>query len=238
MPGRDKRPNTRQHGTTGSVVLLQQFDTQCEATARGLGGNFGVMEDLEGSLLLRVAAKLDAGGVSFAGAVVLFAFACHANLPAGLKAKGQQMADGTFPNYQASGAMAPTLQVLQRVAEQPDAEMTLAALEQIDSLGGTRFRKEAWRDFRRAVVLWDERGPDTGLSDAVRGVRDRSRLLGRVTERRIVSQPVLVKGLEYDHVCVLDADQLNNKELYVALTRARQSLAVASKSPILNPSIT
>jgi hypothetical protein len=132
--------------------------------------------------------------------------------------------------------MAPTLDVFKRLAEQPDAVAALAALQQIESLGGTRFRNEAWRDFRRAVTLWDERGPDTALADAVRNVRDRSRLLGRVTERRVVSRPVLVKGLEYDHACVLDADQLNVKEMYVALTRARESLAVMSTSPILKPS--
>lgn len=222
----------------GSVALLQQFDTQCEATARGLGGHFGVMEDLEGSLLLKVAVKFNAGAVKFAGSVLLFAFSCHANLPPGLKAKGQQMAGGTFPNYRASGAMAPTLDVFKQLAEQPGTQETLAALTQIDSLGGTRFRNEAWRDFRRAVALWNERGPDAALVDAVRTVRDRWRLLGRVTERRVVSRPVLVKGLEYDHACVLDADQLNTKELYVALTRARQSLAVMSKSPILKPSST
>jgi hypothetical protein len=221
----------------GSVVLLHQFDAQCEATARGLRGHFGVMEDLEGALLLKVAGKLEAGGVTFASAVLLFAFDCHANLPAGLKAKGQQMAGGTFPNYQAGGAMGPTLDAFKNLAGQPGAALTLAALKQIDSLAGTRFRHEAWRDFGRAVALWDERGPGTALADAVRSVRDRSRFLGRVSERRVVSRPVLVKGLEYDHACVLDADQLNVKELYVALTRARQSLAVMSKTPILNASM-
>jgi hypothetical protein len=220
----------------GSVVLLQQFDAQCEMTARGLGGHFGVMEDLEGSLLLKVAGTLGSGGVKYAGSVLLFAFSCHANLPAGLKAKGQQMANGTFPNYQSGSAMAPTLDVFKRLAQRPNALGTLAALEQIESLGGTRFRNEAWRDFRRAAALWGERGPATALVDAVRSVRDRSRLLGRVGERRVVSRPVLVKGLEYDHACVLDADRLNAKELYVALTRARRSLAVMSGSPILDPS--
>lgn len=221
--------------SVGSVVVLHQFDAQCEATARGLGGHFGVMEDLEGSRLLKVAGKFDAGGVRFAGAVLLFAFACHANLPSGLKAKAQQMEGGTFPSYQASGGMAPTLNVFKQLAEQPGAGATLAALQQVDSLAGTRFRNEAWRAFRRAVELWDERGPSSALAAAVRSVRDESRLFGRATERRVVSRPVLVKGLEYDHACVLDGDQLNAKELYVALTRARQSLAVMSNSSVLNP---
>jgi DNA helicase IV len=53
--------------------------------------------------------------------------------------------------------------------------------------------------------------------------------------QRIVSRPVLIKGLEYDHAVVLDADVHTPTALYVALTRARQTLTILSQAPILRP---
>lgn len=58
---------------------------------------------------------------------------------------------------------------------------------------------------------------------------------------RTVSTPLLLKGLEFDHVVVPDANHFNSgsdlraraKLFYVALSRARQSLVVASSSPIV-----
>ena len=37
---------------------------------------------------------------------------------------------------------------------------------------------------------------------------------------------LLVKGLEYDHAVVLDADSLDAKHLYVAMTRGSKSLTI------------
>jgi len=39
-----------------------------------------------------------------------------------------------------------------------------------------------------------------------------------------------VKGLEYDHAIILDADLLGLKELYVALTRGSRSITIISSS--------
>lgn len=46
---------------------------------------------------------------------------------------------------------------------------------------------------------------------------------------------LLVKGLEFDHAIVLEADSLSKKELYVALTRGAKSLTIVSSSPTLSP---
>jgi DNA helicase-2/ATP-dependent DNA helicase PcrA len=51
----------------------------------------------------------------------------------------------------------------------------------------------------------------------------------------IVSRTVLVKGLEFDHALVLDADSMDAQNLYVAMTRGSRSLTVLSKRPVLCP---
>lgn len=47
-----------------------------------------------------------------------------------------------------------------------------------------------------------------------------------ISHRKLIATTLLVKGLEYDHVVILDADTLNAKDLYVAMTRGAKSLTV------------
>lgn len=221
-------------GSSGSVVLLEQFDAQCEKRARGLGGHFGVMEELEGKILHAVAQAADRGdGLQLVAASIQFAFKSHSNLPADLKKKGESMAKGSFPTYRPSASLGPTLSVLKAMASNPCANTLALSLDQFETLSGTLFRKEAWYDMRRAVRAWQE-GSAPSLGDAVRMVRDRSRILGRLTSAHSVSRPVLVKGQEFDECVIFGADRFRTKELYVAMTRARSDLTVVSASPVIN----
>ena len=49
--------------------------------------------------------------------------------------------------------------------------------------------------------------------------RDRTRRAGRAPGRYVISRTLLVKWQEFDHALVLDANALDRKNLYVALTR-------------------
>lgn len=50
-----------------------------------------------------------------------------------------------------------------------------------------------------------------------------------------MSRTVLIKGLEFDHAVVLDADRHNVVNLYVALTRASSTLTVLSAGSAVTP---
>jgi DNA helicase IV len=52
-------------------------------------------------------------------------------------------------------------------------------------------------------------------------------------DRRIVSRTLLIKGLEFDHAIVANADELDAKELYVAITRGSKSLTILSAKPVI-----
>jgi len=69
-------------------------------------------------------------------------------------------------------------------------------------------------------------------SNAVRE-RERFRMSGRTLPGRAVGSTLLLKGLEADISVILDADALNAKNLYVAMTRGSQRLVVCSSSPAL-----
>ena len=60
-------------------------------------------------------------------------------------------------------------------------------------------------------------------------VPNQAPLTGRRLEPRVVSRPLLVKGIEYKYVVILDADPYTAVELHVALTRGSKSLTVISR---------
>jgi DNA helicase-2/ATP-dependent DNA helicase PcrA len=66
-------------------------------------------------------------------------------------------------------------------------------------------------------------------------MREENRLIGRPLPRRAVGSTLLLKGLEADLAVVLNADGLNGRNLYVAITRGSRALTICSRSPILRP---
>ncbi len=79
-------------------------------------------------------------------------------------------------------------------------------------------------------------GEAKSLEQAARVIRNRTRRLGRVLPRCAVGTTLLVKGLEFDHAIVLDAEKYDAKNLYVAMTRGSRSLTIVSDNPCLQPS--
>lgn len=47
-----------------------------------------------------------------------------------------------------------------------------------------------------------------------------------ISHKKLIGTTLLVKGLEYDHAVILDADSLGVKDLYVAMTRGSKSLTI------------
>ncbi len=78
-----------------------------------------------------------------------------------------------------------------------------------------------------------------GLSfhDAAIRMREQNRLVGRPLPRRAVGSTLLLKGLEAEVAVILNADALDARNLYVAMTRGSRALKVCARSPILNPAL-
>uniref|UniRef100_E6PG82 UvrD-like helicase ATP-binding domain-containing protein n=1 Tax=mine drainage metagenome TaxID=410659 RepID=E6PG82_9ZZZZ len=80
-----------------------------------------------------------------------------------------------------------------------------------------------------------EAQPSLSFYDATVRVREESRLMGRSLPRRAVGSTLLMKGLEAEVAVVLNAEAMNARHLYVAMTRGAFRLVVCSRSPILMP---
>lgn len=95
------------------------------------------------------------------------------------------------------------------------------------------YRNELWRDAERAANELAMDRAET-MTAAALCVRQRVSNSGRNMPKRTVSTPLLLKGLEFDHVVIPDATHFGNerqaqaKLFYVAISRATRTLTIAS----------
>ena len=65
------------------------------------------------------------------------------------------------------------------------------------------------------------------LTEAANKYQRDMRHTGRpISHRKLIGTTLLVKALEYDHAVILDADSLDAKNLYVAMTRGAKTLTI------------
>ncbi|WP_184379841.1 UvrD-helicase domain-containing protein [Xanthomonas arboricola] len=97
------------------------------------------------------------------------------------------------------------------------------------------YRSGLWRDAETACAEVLAERCDT-MVDAAERVKQRTSNIGRRLPTRTISTPLLLKGLEFDHVVIPDAThflkerQAQAKLFYVAISRATQSLTIGSSS--------
>ncbi len=118
-----------------------------------------------------------------------------------------------------------------------ESALDVLKLERSHPLSRT-FRGELIGDTRRALSeIMD--GRHQSLVAASEAARQRLSRTGRAPVARTISTPLLLKGLEFDHVLIPDAIHYTRqksaaaKSFYVAISRARHTLTISSKTPIL-----
>lgn len=100
------------------------------------------------------------------------------------------------------------------------------------------YRGEAFRDVER-MLLEVTNNRATSMQDAASIIRQRVTNTGRHLPTRTVSTPLLLKGLEFDHVLIPDASHFKRENLaqaklfYVAISRATTSLKITASSRYL-----
>lgn len=111
-----------------------------------------------------------------------------------------------------------------------------ALLSDISADAGVRtYRPGVLRGTIRALQL--AAGEELTLHDAAVRVREQNRLLGRPLPKRAIGSTLLLKGLEADGVVILNAHELDARNLYVAMTRGSSFVRVCSTKAVLNPAI-
>jgi hypothetical protein len=224
----------RQPRGKGSVVAIGNLPHDCNSLAGRMKGTYTVMEELEGKLMLAFAAVVDRGDpAATAAATAGFGRTCIAKVATALDpgVLKKLKAGKSVASLKRTGA-ATALTRLSALLDDPgppavrDALLAIAVIPDVNM-----YRHEAWFNVLRALTLAEN--SRISVTEAVIQIRNQVRVGGRPESARVISRPVLIKGLQYDHAVVLDGDVHTPTSLYVALTRARKSLTVLSGSRTL-----
>ena len=72
------------------------------------------------------------------------------------------------------------------------------------------------------------------LTEAARQYQREFRYSGRpIRHSKLIGTTLLVKGLEYQHAIILEAESMSSKELYVALTRGARTITIVTTAGVI-----
>lgn len=217
-------------GHDESVIALhggnQQFKNKTHLLARTMAGRFSSIEEVEGKELQSFIKKLEGVKTVQIGFLLALAFAkkCFTGVDKALTAgtkrgeAAKQNRSTKYPlvlgaaNAYLNDATTLNLKVF---------FLTLKANPETSA-----YRRDLLYRFLNILKIHiDVEG--TTLSEAAKLYQRDMRHMGRpIAHRKLIGTTLLVKGLEYDHAVILDADSLNEKDLYVAMTRGAKSLTI------------
>ncbi|MEN8501817.1 MULTISPECIES: UvrD-helicase domain-containing protein [Paraburkholderia] len=216
----------------GSVAAIHCWRPICNRLAKATRGAYQSIEEIAAARLLDFARDWDsaASGVDRVNALrALFTDCVHQ----------RQLEEGEAEVPGDVALLEAIQRATQEVSSRGDAEAAKAVLSLSRKHSLWRvFRSELWRDAERAVAeLAAGRAPT--LSDAAVRVRQRLSSTGRAPQRRTISTPLLLKGLEFEHVIVPHATHFVDqrfaaaKLFYVAISRATRSLTITARDRYL-----
>jgi len=227
-----------------TAVAIVQWPRECKDLAKRMGGRWPIVERFDDPDLLRLGVKLvDADGPTVVEALVEFVSERMTAMGTALKTAVDAIKAGRgVSRITKNRGHADRLNAL---AVTPTPTNAIAWLE------GVLTHKDDWWLYRRECVYQLREAlrhctQDTfaELPDMVAAARTRARHRGRLTHRRTIGTPLLVKGLEFDHAVLLwepnrrpgqRTSPRSVQGLYVALTRASNSLTIVSRSRTLVP---
>lgn len=213
----------------------QQYKAKCHRLARNVSGRFSSIEEIEGKELFSFVEKIGKAQSSGQRLKELVAFAqrcmtaVNENLSAGTK-RGERVEireNTKNPEVAVTG---------NSYLREPSSVNMCAFLKAVQGVNGVKVIRADL--FNRIIGVLRKQAfhPELTLAEAAEKYHVEFRYKGRPTGRRMqIGTILLVKGLEFDHAIVLEADSLSKKELYVALTRGAKSLTIVSSSPTLSP---
>ena len=220
---------------TGTVVAIMKWEAECNKLVNNLHYLYSNIEVVACDALMTAALQFETtNGVQRMAKVVEFACDCFV----GLRAEVKTITD-VLKAQKASQSRLYTRQVemdlLKAVLSTTSLDPILPALDGLSRVPKVRvWRRELFYEMLRALKEFHT-GDYPSLKAAAWAVRNKTRHAGRKLGQRVVSRTLLVKGLEFDHCVLLDADALEMKDLYVALTRGAQSVTIVSKSNVISP---
>ncbi|MDO8487565.1 MAG: UvrD-helicase domain-containing protein [Candidatus Curtissbacteria bacterium] len=219
----------------GKVIALHQQANQCYSLGRNLKGCFGVMEEIQCRIVrdfIKIVDEGDSGKI--ASATLKFARDCCIGIGNPLDKKCEtDYSNKIKRKFQKGSKPSASISALNDIVDNPSTRNIRIALKALRDIGEV-FRREAWVICVKVLEAMELNPEKTGM-EILDKIRGRTRFIGRFERKRLLSRTLLVKGLEYDECIVLNADGMNARNLYVALTRGIDKVTVLSSSPVITP---
>ncbi len=214
---------------------------RCHFIARGLKGRYQSIEEMDAKSLQEWADKFDnAKNNERAIQLIKFASDCCTKVSGELDRILKKFKASDVPDFTRTTKHRRIADILLEVSKDDDFLLHMKALQEIRSSISNElsdahmYRYDLWYSMIDALTTY-EQGEHQSLKSAAWEARQRQKYIGRRNFQRIVSRTLLIKGLEFDHAILLEADKFDSNNLYVALTRASKSVTVISPEPILRP---
>lgn len=216
-----------------SVVAIKKFPAMAHFFAKGLKGRYTSIEEIECKDLIRYCSHFDSlEGNDFIIKLLEFSEKCISNVKSELSSIKE-----IFAKNKESNRLRKYLAIhtnLISIKENKDFKVVLIVIDQIRSIqGAILFRKELFDEMIKCIqekIL----NPKDSLVKISKRIRGRASIIGRNVPRNLVARPPLIKGLQFNHSIVLDADELSLKELYVSITRGIDRLTIFSRNSFLD----
>ncbi|MXN29481.1 UvrD-helicase domain-containing protein [Delftia sp. CH05] len=217
-------------GHQESVIALhggdQQSKNKTHLLARTTGGNFSSIEEVEGKDLHLFIKKLVAAKTIQQGFLLALDFSkmCFTGV-------GKALTAGTQKGEVAKQSKATKYPLVLHAANAYLNGPTSAHLRDFflalkANPETSPYRRDLLYRFLNVLKIHID-GVEADLTEAANKYQRDMRYTGRpITHPKLIGTTLLVKGLEYDHVVILDADALGAKDLYVAMTRGSKSLTI------------
>jgi len=217
----------------GKTVGIIDIENRAHKIASSLTGHYNSMEEIERRTLFKFCNEFEKRPRENQVLSILeFASKCMTKLKSEFKTiisciennkkwrgKKHQILFDSIENYIRTG----------------EVNFILEILNYIDSIEDKNiFRKELWCDLIKLFKTYSL-NMNGGLKKLGRKQIEIESIKGRFLYSKTISRPPLIKGLEFNHAILLDADKLKPKELYVSLTRGSNYLTILSREKVLNP---
>jgi hypothetical protein len=220
-------------GYKGTTVAILRWETECNALVKRLAPLYHNMETIACDDLMQSAEEIQSSAaLNRMDAVLGFGSKCLTAMNQ-LETVANALKKGSprKGRYTRQAEM----DLLSAVVNSDSFLPVAAALEGLSQMPNVKvWRRELFNEMLKALRECNV-GNQPTLKDAAWSVRNKTRQINRRLPNRVISRTVLVKGLQFDHSIVLDAESLGMKDLYVALTRGTRSVTVFSNSQLLKP---
>jgi hypothetical protein len=208
----------------------QKFKNKTHHLARTMAGKFSSIEEVEGKALFAFLKKTQSAKTAKASLLLALDFLkkCLTGVDRVLVAKTKK-GEVAKAIKTTRASLIPIMDAANLYLASPSSRNLRNLVYLIKGHADTQpYRRDLMNRFFNVLKIHID-GEALTLLESANLYQREFRHSGRpIRHTKIIGTTLLVKGLEYDHAVLLEADTLNRKELYVAMTRCSKSLTIVT----------